>query len=158
MKNLKPGATAYLLDFEQKEDLILRAVQLAGREDVNVYFGGNSDLTYDSYCWTLSQMIDQGMKVDFAYIDGAHTLHHDGLAFALIDVLLKPGGVVCFDDYDWSIDTSISVSSQVYDKTNEDYTKEQQRDHQVARIVRQLVRSRDDYDEIVNNFAFRKRD
>jgi len=157
-KNAKPGTVLYLLDFKSKEEEVTARVAplLAPEREVEAYFIGNTDRMYDSYNWSLSKLLDKGIKIDFAYIDGAHTLHHDGLAFCLIDRMLNPGGIVCFDDYDWSIDRSLSMGADVYPEINEQYTEEQQKDPQVNRVVRQLVRTRDDYEEIVEDFAFRK--
>ena len=157
LKEMPAGGKMYLLDFEDKYEKVVQRLKVTWRDDVEVMWGGNSDKTYDSYNWTLSQMIDDGVKLDFAFIDGAHTLALDGLAFALIDVMLQPGGVVCFDDYGWTLDTSKFMSREAYPATDEQYTREQQADTQVARMIRQLVRTRDDYEEIIPNFAFRKR-
>jgi predicted O-methyltransferase YrrM len=157
LKHAKDGAKVYLLDFAERAPKILNNLTGLVRKEVEVFFVGNSDLMYDSYNWSLSLMIDEGVEIDFAFIDGAHTLAHDGLAFALIDVMLKPGGVVCFDDYDWSIDRSGFCNGESFAQTDEQYTPDQQRDLQVERVVRQLVRTRDDYEEIIPDFAFRKK-
>ncbi|MGL5809687.1 MAG: hypothetical protein ACRCYQ_07075, partial [Nocardioides sp.] len=47
---------------------------------------------------------------DFAFIDGAHSWFVDGLAFFLVDKLLKPGAWVLFDDLDWTYATSPTLS------------------------------------------------
>lgn len=157
IRRAKPGTTVHLLDYEAMMDRATPNVSAAAsdRPDVNVMFYGNSDKTFDSYCWTLSKLMDEGKQFDFAYIDGAHTLHHDGLAFCLIDRMLRPGGIVCFDDYGWNMYGSKAM--QEWEPFKDSYTNEQMHDHQVTRVVRQLVRTRPEYDEIVKNFAFRKR-
>jgi predicted O-methyltransferase YrrM len=62
-----------------------------------------------SYNWELMKIIEQQTDLgvckpvfDFCFIDGAHTWEVDGLAFFLVDKLLKPGGWVLFDDLDWT--------------------------------------------------------
>ena len=41
-------------------------------------------------------------KYDFCVIDGSKNWTIDGGAFFLVDKLLKPGGVLVFDDYSWT--------------------------------------------------------
>jgi predicted O-methyltransferase YrrM len=62
-----------------------------------------------TYTWELMRMIERNTvdgvcrpAFDFCYIDGAHTWETDGLAFFLVDKLLRPGGWVLFDDLHWS--------------------------------------------------------
>ena len=43
---------------------------------------------------------------DYIYVDGSHAWEIDGLAFFLLDRLLKPGGYMDFDDYGWSMAAS----------------------------------------------------
>lgn len=64
-----------------------------------------------SYTWFLHRMLRQqtvGATIeplfDFVFIDGAHTWDVDGLAFLLVDKLLKPGGWILFDDLHWRLD------------------------------------------------------
>lgn len=62
-----------------------------------------------SYTWELMKIIEQQTIqgicktiFDFCYIDGAHTWEVDGLAFFLVEKILKPGGWILFDDLDWT--------------------------------------------------------
>jgi predicted O-methyltransferase YrrM len=65
-----------------------------------------------SYNWYLHRRIREQQRdvgvcepyLDFCFIDGAHRWVDDGLAFFLVDKLLKPGGWLLFDDLTWSID------------------------------------------------------
>jgi len=43
----------------------------------------------------------EGVKIDFAFIDGWHTFDHTLIDFFYIDRLLNVGGVVAIDDADW---------------------------------------------------------
>ena len=49
----------------------------------------------------LPELLAEGVKVDFAFIDGYHTFDHVLLDFFYIDLLLTIGGVVAFDDVEW---------------------------------------------------------
>lgn len=46
----------------------------------------------------LPQLVDRGLRIDFAFIDGLHTFDHALVDFFYIDQLLRIGGVVIFDD------------------------------------------------------------
>ena len=43
-------------------------------------------------------ILEQGKIFDFAFIDGWHTFDHTLVDFFFINKMLKPGGVVAFDD------------------------------------------------------------
>ncbi len=49
----------------------------------------------------LPQLDADGLKVDFAFIDGGHTFDHCLIDFFYIDRMLRVGGVVAFDDSNW---------------------------------------------------------
>jgi predicted O-methyltransferase YrrM len=53
-----------------------------------------------SFNWRLMKFLEEGLyeTFDFCYIDGGHTWYDTGLAFCLVERLLKPGGWVVFDD------------------------------------------------------------
>jgi predicted O-methyltransferase YrrM len=62
-----------------------------------------------SYTWFLKNKIEQQSEAgvcnpcyDFCFIDGPKNWTIDGLAFFLVDKLLRPGGWILFDDYAWS--------------------------------------------------------
>ncbi|MFA6055621.1 MAG: class I SAM-dependent methyltransferase [Thermodesulfovibrionales bacterium] len=46
----------------------------------------------------LPGMLKQGMTFDFALIDGFHTFDHTLVDFFYINKMLKPGGIIVFDD------------------------------------------------------------
>lgn len=66
----------------------------------------------------LSRLEQEGEAIDFAFVDGWHTFDYVFVDFFLIDKLLRPGGVVMFDDADWA---SIRPVLR-YAVTNLDYT------------------------------------
>lgn len=69
----------------------------------------------NSYTWELMKLIREHTKdgkcepfLDFCYIDGAHAWEPDGLAFFLVDKLLKVDGWILFDDIFWTFAESSS--------------------------------------------------
>jgi hypothetical protein len=121
----------------------------------------SSEASMDSYNWQLMKMIRDrnGLRVDYAYIDGGHTWQTDGFAFLLIDRILSVGGVVEFDDYDWYHGQS-KASLEYYKRTSGGienvYTEEQVNIPQVALIVDLLVKTDDRYEELVKDRVYRK--
>jgi hypothetical protein len=49
----------------------------------------------------LPRLFAEGVKVDFAYIDGTHTFDQKIVDFFYVDRILNVGGVIAFDDCDW---------------------------------------------------------
>src|SRR5271165_4081967 len=49
----------------------------------------------------LPALVDKGLKVDFAFIDGWHTFDFASVDFFYVDLLLRAGGVVVIDDADF---------------------------------------------------------
>lgn len=77
------------------------------RQYVTIYYEETS------YIWRLIKLIEANdePQFDFCYIDGAHDLFVDGLAF-LVDKLLKPGGMIVFDDLNWTFESSPALKIQ----------------------------------------------
>jgi predicted O-methyltransferase YrrM len=58
-----------------------------------------------SYNWRLMKLIEAGERTfDLCYLDGGHDWYNTGLAFFLVDKLLRPGGWIIFDDLDWTME------------------------------------------------------
>lgn len=55
-----------------------------------------------SYLWRLMKFIEEGRRFDFCYIDGGHNWADTGFAFFLVDKLLEDGGLILFDDFNWT--------------------------------------------------------
>jgi predicted O-methyltransferase YrrM len=57
-----------------------------------------------SYTWFLKQQLEAHAEpiYDFCFIDGPKNWTIDGLAFFLVDRLLREGGWILFDDYGWT--------------------------------------------------------
>lgn len=69
------------------------------------------EIEQTSYTWFLHRVLREQLRdstiepiYDFVFLDGAHTWDVDGLAFLLVDKLLKPGGWILFDDLYWRLD------------------------------------------------------
>lgn len=73
----------------------------------------NVEIFYEkrSYIWRLYKFLEEKPRrqYDFCYIDGEHVWDTDGFAFFLIDKLLKPGGVLIFDDLTWTIANTLKL-------------------------------------------------
>lgn len=63
-----------------------------------------------SYTWFLMDALESKKTFDFCFLDGAHTWDVDGLAFFLVEKLLEPGGMIIFDDLDWTYAKSPTLS------------------------------------------------
>ncbi|MBO6506134.1 MAG: class I SAM-dependent methyltransferase [Kordiimonadaceae bacterium] len=55
-----------------------------------------------TYLWRLMKFIEEGRKFDFCYLDGGHNWSDTGFAFYLVDQLLVDGGLILFDDFNWT--------------------------------------------------------
>lgn len=101
-----------------------------------------------SYIWRLMKMLEENSqpRFDFCYIDGAHTWLTDGFAFFLVDRLLKPGGLIIFDDLDWTYDSSPSLknSEKVARLPQEERTTAQ-----VRKVYELLVKPHPTYGEFL---------
>lgn len=46
----------------------------------------------------LPRLVEEGVRIDFAFVDGWHTFDHALVEFFYLDMLLRTGGIVAFDD------------------------------------------------------------
>lgn len=83
-----------------------------------------------SYNWELMKLIDRQTKngvceplFDFCYLDGAHNFEIDCCAFFLVDRLMKPGGIILFDDLNWTYGKSPSLKDTEWVKKMDDDEK-----------------------------------
>jgi predicted O-methyltransferase YrrM len=154
---LGPAGELHLFDYADRVEPVAAALRGAGYG--NVVAHANSRRLLDSYNWSLMRLLAARREplFDYVFLDGAHTWALDALAFCLIDRLLRPGGIVDFDDYGWTLGASPSMRPEVFPDVVELYTDEQIAARQVALVVDLLVRRDDRYEEIVPDKAFRKR-
>jgi predicted O-methyltransferase YrrM len=156
---LELDATIQLFDFEHRikdvEDR-LKADPILAKKDIFIRLTPNTDLTYDSYNWSLAHCLMEQLSYDFVFIDGAHTFHHDGMAFMLIDKMLRPGGIIVFDDQEWTMATSKTMNPEVYPEITQQYTEDQICALQVKMIIELLVKPDPRYEELIPDKAYRK--
>lgn len=69
----------------------LHNLRTAGHESLIEFHGEESQRA-------LPKLESRGQKIDFAFIDGAHTFDHALVDFFYIDRMLNVGGVIAFDD------------------------------------------------------------
>jgi predicted O-methyltransferase YrrM len=76
------------------EGVGLENLRKAGYESLVEFHDAPSQLA-------LPSLVSQGVKIDFAFIDGWHTFDFASVDFFYVDLLLRPGGVVVIDDTDF---------------------------------------------------------
>lgn len=100
-----------------------------------------------SYNWELLHLLERradggsGAWFDFCFIDGAHTWETDGLAFFLVDKLLRGDRWILFDDLHWTQESSPALSP---DKARE-IPDEELCTAQVHKVFDLLVREHPSY-------------
>jgi predicted O-methyltransferase YrrM len=147
----------YLFDYYDKVANVKQALLKQGYSAVRGY--GNSYKLRDSYNWSLMKLLKEHEQpiFDYVYIDGMHTWEMDGFAFLLIDKLLKPGGFIDFDDYDWTLRKSPTLNPTLFPLTSKLYTEEQIDIPGIKLVVDLLVRRNSNYIEVVKDKIFQKK-
>jgi predicted O-methyltransferase YrrM len=88
-----------------------------------------------SYTWELAKMLKQEPRpvFDFCYLDGGHTWDATGYGFVLVDMLLRPGGIIVLDDLNWTINKHLENhpdSTKHWERYDDD-----EKDEQGVRLV-----------------------
>ena len=113
----------------------------------------------ESYTWHLMRHLEARLPpVDFCYLDGAHTWDVDGFAFFLVARILAPGGLIIFDDLDWSFASSPTLKDKPFVK---EMSRERRETHQVRKVFDLLVRTDTRFDTVERDgwgFAHKVRD
>jgi predicted O-methyltransferase YrrM len=146
----------HLFDYEDRVREVKAKLNTAGYD--NIVGHGNTHRIMDSYNWSLMRVLQQRSEpfFDYVYLDGAHTWNVDALAFLLLDRLLKVGGYIDFDDYDWSLEKSKSMNPRVSSLTRESFTDKQISESHVRLVVDLLVKRDPRYTEIRKNKIYQK--
>ena len=92
---------------------------------------------------------------DYCFLDGAHTVAVDALTYLLCDKMLRVGGYIDFDDYNWRLRGSSLDPSRI-PEIGDQYTEEQIDAFQVKMIIDALVRRDARYKEVVKDKIFQK--
>jgi len=155
-KFLNGEGELHLFDYEDRVKSVAIALEHAGFRNVRVF--GSSYKLLDSYNWSLAKLLEQnaGPIYDYVFVDGAHSWAVDALTAFLADRMLKVGGYLDFDDYDWTFGGSPSCNPRVFPLTGKLYTAEQIESKQVKMIVDLLIRRDPRYQEVVANKIFQK--
>lgn len=138
-----------LILFDYQESVQSLSADLAGLGFTNVESFGNSRLVYDSYCWNLAKLAlasrerGEAAFIDFAYLDGAHSFVHDAPAALVLKEIIKPGGLLLFDDLNWTYDTSPTMNPRVNPQVAGWYTLDQLSVPHVQMICKLFVDSDD---------------
>jgi predicted O-methyltransferase YrrM len=95
-----------------------------------------------SYTWRLMKLLEQDPRpsFDFCYVDGEHTWSSDGLAFFLVDRLLRPGGWIVFDDLNWR-----HSASRAHHLKAQAMPEEERNTRQVSKVFDLLVKQHPQY-------------
>ena len=146
----------YLFDFDWKIKKVRN--QVLGGTRAKVINMGSTDKARDSYTYSLKSLLHLKTPpaFDYVYLDAAHEWHHDGYAFLLLDRLLKPGGIIEFDDYSWSLAASPTSNPKANPKILDVFTQAQIEEPQVKEVVDLLVKTNVRYQAIVPNRMYRK--
>jgi predicted O-methyltransferase YrrM len=86
----------------------------------------------------LPRLLESGLKLDFAYIDGWHTFDYTLLDWWYVDKMLKPGGIAVFNDCAWpAVDKAIKfvISHRKYTEIEVGIPRQRQRKKKLASAV-----------------------
>lgn len=77
-----------------------------------------------SYTWELAKMIrsEPRPQFDLCYLDGGHTWEDTGFGFVLVDMLLRPGGWIIFDDLPWTMQAHGKPTKRLRQATEDERT------------------------------------
>jgi predicted O-methyltransferase YrrM len=155
-KFLNGEGELHLFDYEDRARDVASALGRAGFRNVRVF--GSSYKLLDSYNWSLAKLLDRNSEpiYDYVFLDGAHSWAVDALTAFLVDRMLKVGGYLDFDDYDWPFYGSSSMNPRVFPLTRKFYTAEQFASKLVIMVVDLVVKRNLRYKEVVANKIFRK--
>ncbi len=165
-EKMPDGGAIHLFDYQDRVELVAARIAKEQGPRLTVTQHGNQRLIYDSYNWSLMKLLRMMAPpvFDYVYLDGAHTWYADALAFLLVDRFIRPGGLLEFDDYNWSIDWSLGMQKrdgyEHYDanvkRLVKEFTPEQMAAKQVKLVVELLVKSDPKWRTIVENRLFKK--
>lgn len=155
-KFLNGRGELHLFDFEDRVAEVAKDLAYKGYKNVKTF--GSSYKLMDSYNWSLAKVLEQNPQpiYDYIFLDGAHTWAIDALTVFLADRLLKIGGYLDFDDYNWTLCASPSQGPKVFPLTAKLYTDEQINTEQVRMIIDLVIRRDPRYSEVVPNKVFQK--
>lgn len=102
---------------------------------------------HTSYTWELLRLLEREPRptFDFCFLDGSHRWEPDGFAFFLVDKMLTPGSWILFDDLEWSIASSPTMSAA----PKFDHLSDEERETaHVSKVFELLVAEHPSYDDL----------
>lgn len=114
--------------FSRENDVRELSKDLADRGFMNVDSSwGSQNKIYSGYHFELAMgAFEQKLpKFDIAYIDGGHVFHLDAPATCILKELCKPGGYMIFDDWNWSLAISPTLTPSNRPATLQEYDMRQ---------------------------------
>lgn len=129
------------LSKDKKPDIETNLMSLSLLKNVEIFYEKRS------YIWRLYKFLEEKPRrqYDFCYIDGEHIWDTDGFAFFLIDKLLKPGGVLVFDDLTWNVANTLKLYPERKSKYVHMSEDEKQTPH-IGKVFELLVREHENYE------------
>ena len=144
VKRLRECDSFYFFSYDWEVEELNDDLKDADWCKCKLYPVGNSTKTYDSYNWPLSKLCLEGnVSFDLAYLDGGHTLFCSGLGAVLLKKLIKPEGILIFDDVFW---TQQHLDPSVHDKVLEGYTLEQFETPQIKMVIDLFMEDDEDWE------------
>lgn len=147
----------HLFDFHGKLSELHKDLVAAGFTNVTPH--PNKRLHWDSYVWSLVRCLEEHGEecFDYVYLDGAHTIFHDLPAYFISKKLLRPGGILDFDDYDWSWGGSPTMNPDKAPWVKECMTDEQIATKQVKLLIDLFVARDEDFLTVKPQKVYRKK-
>lgn len=117
-----------ILLFSREADVLELALDLQrlGYVNINSSWGSPANI-YSGYHFELARGFVEKVlpPFDLAYIDGGHVFHLDAPATCILKELCKPGGLMIFDDYYWSLAKSPTINPIKRPATASEYDERQ---------------------------------
>ena len=146
----------HLFDFDDRLHALSKELD---KQNFNNYKCYSNTYSYlDSYNTSLNKLWAKTKKpiFDYIFLDGAHTFPIDALTFFICDFLLKKGGYIDFDDYDWTLESSPSQGPDVFPLTKKLYSPEQISEKGIKILIENYVLLSGKYETVIENKIYRK--
>ena len=134
----------HLFDYRNRVEELAGDLKKLGFSNIHTH--GNSRARYDSYAWSLGKLLQETPDPEgyfhLAFLDGAHTFFHDAPANLLLMRLVRCGGYLLMDDYEWTLGASPTMNPKVSPEIAKQFTQEQI-DTPHVRMICELFLERD---------------
>jgi predicted O-methyltransferase YrrM len=150
VRTLGGKGTLHIFDYEEKIASLLKDfASLDYAAGVAIVGHGNSRRSRDSYAWRLAMLAKStGLKLDLAFLDGAHNFECDAPACCLLKEMINPGGFLIFDDLFWTFASSPTMNPEALPRTRERYSDEQLVTAHVGLVVDLFMRTDPRFEQV----------